>query len=77
MIGPVYIILFDSFVPHRSGPNLSNGSRRVIYLTYNLSDEGDYYEEYFASKRKNFPPDFERKGPVNLTNKYNLANPIN
>jgi ectoine hydroxylase-related dioxygenase (phytanoyl-CoA dioxygenase family) len=71
------IILFDSFVPHRSGPNVSNGSRRVIYLTYNLSDEGDYYEEYFASKRKNFPPDFERKGPVNLTSKYNLANPIN
>lgn len=73
------IILFDSFVPHRSGPNVSDGSRRIIYLTYNLSEEGNHYDAYFASKRKNFPPDFERpKGTtVNLTSKYNLANPIN
>jgi len=31
--------LLRDFVPHRSGPNISDGSRRVIYLTFNLADE--------------------------------------
>ena len=72
------VVLFDSFVPHRSGPNISNGSRRVIYLTFNLADEGDWYVEYFKKKRKNFPPDFERDSStsIDLNSKYNLANPI-
>lgn len=78
--GTIYdVVLFDSFVPHRSGPNVSNGSRRVIYLTYNLAEDGDHYDAYFASKRKNFPPDFERVDgiTVDINSKYNLANPIN
>lgn len=72
------VVLFDSFVPHRSGPNVSEGSRRVIYLTFNLSEEGDWYDEYFEKKRKNFPPDFERNSDtkIDLNSKYNLANPI-
>jgi 2-aminoethylphosphonate dioxygenase len=73
------VVLFDSFVPHRSGPNTSSGSRRVIYLTYNLMDDGDYYVEYFLKKRKEFPPDYERGLDIviNSNSKYNLANPIN
>jgi 2-aminoethylphosphonate dioxygenase len=73
------VVLFDSFVPHRSGPNISDGSRRIIYLTFNLADEGNYYEEYFIKKRKEFPPDFERNSStmIDLDSKYNLANPIN
>eukprot|EP00002_Diphylleia_rotans_P013309 TRINITY_DN2598_c0_g1_i3.p1 TRINITY_DN2598_c0_g1~~TRINITY_DN2598_c0_g1_i3.p1 ORF type:complete len:220 (-),score=51.51 TRINITY_DN2598_c0_g1_i3:393-1052(-) len=27
------IVFFSSFLPHRSGPNLSSGSRRTFYLT--------------------------------------------
>ena len=72
------VVLFDSFVPHRSGKNISNGSRRVICLTFNLADEGDYYESYFVKKRSKFPPDFERNKNtlIDVNSKYNLANPI-
>jgi ectoine hydroxylase-related dioxygenase (phytanoyl-CoA dioxygenase family) len=27
-------VFFDSYVPHRSGPNLSHEPRRVLYVTY-------------------------------------------
>ena len=44
------LVLFDSFVPHRSGLNESNNSRRVCYFTYNLLEEGDHYDAYFKKK---------------------------
>ena len=53
-------MFFDSFAPHRSGPNLTDSARRVLYVTYNRSSEGDHRERYFADKRANFPPDIER-----------------
>ena len=72
------LVLFDSFVPHRSGLNESTNSRRVCYFTYNLLEDGDYYDAYFKKKREEFPPDFERDSDtkINLNSKYNLANPI-
>jgi 2-aminoethylphosphonate dioxygenase len=72
------LILFDSYVPHRSDVNKSDNSRRVYYFTYNLMSEGDYYDAYFEKKRFEFPPDFERdqNTNINLNSKYNLANPI-
>lgn len=72
------ILLFDSYVPHRSGPNKSDKPRRMIYLTYNLFDDGNYYEKYFDTKRKEFPPEFERDEStiINSDSIYNLANPI-
>ena len=54
-------VFFDSFVPHRSGPNLSNEPRRVLYVTYNRLAEGDHRARYYADKRKNYPPDVERE----------------
>jgi hypothetical protein len=53
-------LFFDSYVPHRSAPNRSGESRRVLYLTYNPASQGDHYERYFADKRAAFPPDVER-----------------
>ena len=53
-------MFFDSYTPHRSGPNLTSSSRRVLYVTYNRASEGDHRAHYFADKRKNFPPDIER-----------------
>ncbi|WP_421693104.1 phytanoyl-CoA dioxygenase family protein [Aestuariivirga sp.] len=53
-------IFFDSFAPHRSGPNRTNGPRRVLYITYNRNSEGDWREQYYADKRMSFPPDCER-----------------
>ena len=59
--GPGDAVFFDSFVPHRSGPNLSDEPRRVLYVTYNRLAEGDHRAQYYADKRKNYPPDVERE----------------
>lgn len=52
---------FDCFVPHQSAPNLTSNRRRNLYLTYNRAEDGDTREQYFADKRKNYPPDNERE----------------
>jgi ectoine hydroxylase-related dioxygenase (phytanoyl-CoA dioxygenase family) len=53
-------LFFDCFAPHRSGPNLTDSQRRVLYLTYNRASEGNHRARYFADKRAAYPPDFER-----------------
>ena len=53
-------VFFDSFAPHRSGPNDTNEPRRVLYTTYNRLSAGDFREQYYREKRANFPPDCER-----------------
>ena len=53
-------MFFDSYAPHRSGPNLTDSARRVLYVTYNKAADGDHRVQYFADKRKSFPPDIER-----------------
>jgi 2-aminoethylphosphonate dioxygenase len=53
-------VFFDSYVPHASKPNLTQTSRRVLYLTYNRASDGDHRERYYADKRAAFPPDIER-----------------
>ncbi len=54
-------MFFDSYAPHRSGPNMTDKSRRVLYVTYNRASQGDHRARYFADKRKSFPPDIERE----------------
>jgi 2-aminoethylphosphonate dioxygenase len=58
--GPGDVVFFDSYTPHRSGPNLSANPRRVLYITYNRRSEGDCRLQYYADKRKSYPPDCER-----------------
>jgi ectoine hydroxylase-related dioxygenase (phytanoyl-CoA dioxygenase family) len=53
-------VFFDSFAPHRSQPNQTDHARRVLYITYNRASEGDSREQYYADKRRNYPPDIER-----------------
>jgi hypothetical protein len=53
-------MFFDSFAPHRSGPNRTAASRRMLYVTYNRASEGDHRAQYFAEKRESFPPDIDR-----------------
>jgi predicted HD phosphohydrolase len=45
-------LLFDSYTIHRSSPNTSPNSRRLLYLTYNRLQDGDHRAEYYKSKRK-------------------------
>jgi ectoine hydroxylase-related dioxygenase (phytanoyl-CoA dioxygenase family) len=53
-------VFFDSFAPHRSHPNRTDKARRVLYITYNKASKGDSREQYYADKRRNYPPDIER-----------------
>lgn len=53
-------VFFDSYAPHRSRPNHTSEARRVLYITYNKASEGDSREQYYADKRRNYPPDIER-----------------
>jgi len=53
-------VFFDSYAPHRSHPNQTDKARRVLYITYNKSSQGDSREQYYADKRRNYPPDIER-----------------
>jgi hypothetical protein len=54
------VLLFDSYAPHASKPNLTAGDRRILYITYNAARQGDHRARYFTEKRANFPPDVER-----------------
>ncbi len=60
-MAPGDVAFFDCFVPHRSKPNRTSSPRRNLYLTYNRASDGDHRLQYFADKRKNFPPDLERE----------------
>jgi hypothetical protein len=53
-------VFFDSYAPHRSAPNRTDKSRRVLYITYNRLSEGDSRVQYYADKRASYPPDIER-----------------
>lgn len=54
-------VFFDSFAPHRSGPNVSERQRRVLYITWNAAEAGDSRARYYAEKRASYPPDCERE----------------
>jgi hypothetical protein len=58
---PGDVCFFDSYVPHRSGPNMTARPRRVLYATYAKLSEGDWRTQYYTDKRKSFPPDIERE----------------
>ena len=74
---PGDIVIFSSFLPHRSGVNQSLQSRRAVYATYALASEGDHRAEYFRQKRALFPPDAEREaGRAYDGGIFNVGNPI-
>jgi hypothetical protein len=72
-------IVFDAWVPHRSGPNRTAGPRRSYYLTFNPASAGDHRAEYYARKRECFPPEYERVPGVDYEargRQFNLGNPF-
>ena len=55
LVNPGDIVLFDSYLPHRSGPNQSETAwRRACYLTFNKGSEGDLHESYYEAKATAF-----------------------
>lgn len=61
------LLIFDSFIPHKSDDNLSQYDRRVFYFTFNKKDEGCYYHDYNKRKRMMMPPSIE----INQRNEFN------
>jgi ectoine hydroxylase-related dioxygenase (phytanoyl-CoA dioxygenase family) len=51
---PGDILLFGSYIPHKSPTNRSDQPRRIVYLTYNARSQGDWREKYYADKRQAF-----------------------
>jgi hypothetical protein len=76
---PGDVIVFDAWVPHRSGRNRSSRPRRSYYLTFNPASAGDHRAAYYARKRALFPPEIERQPGVDyaaLGRQFNLGNPF-
>lgn len=48
---PRDLVLFDSYVPHQSFVNISDRSRRAIFLTHNAAIEGEHCDAYYRMKR--------------------------
>jgi len=44
---PGDVILFGCYTPHSATPNNSEGFRRVIFLTYNDSKDGEFYQTHY------------------------------
>jgi len=49
---PGDVLVFDSYVPHRSQANQSSNTRRILFFTFNPASEGDLYYEYYRAKWK-------------------------
>lgn len=47
---PGDILIFHSLVPHQSGINYSDRSRRTLYLSYNARQYGDFYRAYYGKR---------------------------
>eukprot|EP00616_Rhizochromulina_sp_CCMP1243_P003009 CAMPEP_0118976016 /NCGR_PEP_ID=MMETSP1173-20130426/17557_1 /TAXON_ID=1034831 /ORGANISM="Rhizochromulina marina cf, Strain CCMP1243" /LENGTH=511 /DNA_ID=CAMNT_0006925993 /DNA_START=11 /DNA_END=1542 /DNA_ORIENTATION=- len=48
---PGDLVLFDSYLPHRSKANTTAGWRRLAYLTFNPAGEGDHHAAYYEKKK--------------------------
>lgn len=75
---PGDVVMFGSYIPHRSGPNQSSDPRRALYATYNRLSAGNVRDAYFAEKREVFPPDVERAPGKDYQDSgvFNVGNPV-
>ncbi len=46
------MVVFSNTCPHRSKTNYSKSSRRILYYTYSLAQNGSKYDIYFEDKHK-------------------------
>ncbi|KAL5358249.1 hypothetical protein BJX96DRAFT_173270 [Aspergillus floccosus] len=61
VLHPGDILVFGSYLAHRSGANTSSKDRRAIYATYNCKAEGDLHDQYYEDRRKLWPATHMRK----------------
>ena len=62
---PSDLVVFDSFVPHKSAANRTDASRRAMFLTFAAAREGNWYQRYYEEKRSNYgDPKFHVSTPT-------------
>lgn len=55
------ILVFGSYLAHRSGANSSATDRRAISAAYNYAADGNLHDEYYADRQKYWPATHMRK----------------
>ncbi len=58
-LAPGDVVVFGGFMPHRSAPNRSTHSRRLLYLSYNAASDGGerrdaHYRQFHAWLRERY-----------------------
>ncbi|WP_261841877.1 phytanoyl-CoA dioxygenase family protein [Aliamphritea ceti] len=62
---PGDVVIFDSYVPHYSEKNGSDKSRRAMFYTFNSLHFGDFYDDYYDMKHREFDnPSFHVATPT-------------
>lgn len=59
------IVLFNSYIPHKSNPNISNRPRKALYITYNDAEDGNLREDYYKKKKSML-----KEGKISLIDHY-------
>ena len=59
---PGDVVFFDWRIPHRSQPNRSTMSRRILFITYGDASEGDRRTVYYADKAESLGSAREKAG---------------
>lgn len=65
LVEPGDVVLFDSYLPHRSSPNTTASSRRLAYLTFSPLSEGDHRLAYYEAKAE-----LMRAGTISINNDF-------
>ncbi|KAL7935673.1 hypothetical protein V8C35DRAFT_333561 [Trichoderma chlorosporum] len=55
------LLIFTSYLAHRSGANKSSTDRKAIYATYNRACEGDLRKGYYEHRKQEWPATHMRK----------------
>lgn len=55
------VLVFGSYLAHRSAANHSSQDRRALYATYNCASEGDLHDQYYRQRMLEWPPTHLRK----------------
>ena len=61
------IILFNSYIPHKSTQNISTSPRKSLYLTFNDSNEGNLRDTYYNIKNNS---DFKNTQQISLIDHF-------
>lgn len=54
-LAPGELLIFGSYLAHRSGGNKSKMSRKAIYATYNCAREGELHDKYYEDRAVVWP----------------------